>query len=191
MSIKYTHIIIALLLVVILIQHKCGGDYDCSGYTTDTVTTVDTLYNDTGTHTVTTKPKPVYIDTGQTDTLYRDIDTAAILADYYTKRYYQDTIVDDTSIMLISKDTVTRNRLTASSHAYKLKEPSIIKKTIVRRYKQKTKLYAGALIGSNMELQPSMGASLLLQTKNENLYGVTVDPFNKSIYAHINWQLWR
>lgn len=45
------------------------------------------------------------------DTIWKDIDTATIIAEYLKTRIYLDTIIDDTSMTVIIRDSLSRNML--------------------------------------------------------------------------------
>ncbi len=44
------------------------------------------------------------------DTFLRDVDTAAILRDYYAYRIYKDTLKNDSSATIVVEDSISRNR---------------------------------------------------------------------------------
>lgn len=81
----------------------------------DTTTLWDTIVKH-----VPTKPKPYAVI--QVDTIPANVDTAAILASYYTATEWRDSIDNDTlSIAII--DTLIRNAIQGRSVAYTLRLP--------------------------------------------------------------------
>lgn len=96
---------------------------------TETITITDTVYQDTGTHHVSFVPEPIYIYTQ--DTLWKtiDIDTTAILQDYFAVRGYQDTVVNDTSLTISYVAVVNKNTLKGIKFSYKNNRYSIINNT--------------------------------------------------------------
>jgi len=119
-----------------------------------------------------TKPVPTYIDTGSIDTIlkYKDVDTLAILKDYYTKRFYNDTILSkDSSVFIIMKDSVTRNRITyRKPYIQNRRETKIINKQTVVTYNRD-----GIYLGFNAGLSEFGGDIMYL--KNRNMIGAGVD----------------
>jgi hypothetical protein len=115
---------------------------------TNTVTIIDTVYQDTGTHAVEYVPQSVYVY--RTDTLWKSetIDTMAILEDYYAIRGYDSTIVDDSSMYIHYTEVISRNRSQGIVFTYKNKTPtSIITNTTI--VKPSPKLYVSALVGGS------------------------------------------
>ena len=81
------------------------------------------------------------------DTFWRDrpIDTMAILCDYFTQRFYNDTIKDST-VIAIFKETVERNRITSRKVWFQnLREKAIITNTTI--IEQPPKLLIGVSAG--------------------------------------------
>lgn len=109
-----------------------------------------TIYRDTGTHRIDSVPVPYYVsdpvyvfDTIHDSIPYMvPIDTAAILADYYRKRDYNDTVVNDTSIMIAIQEQVWQNRISSRVLSYQLKP---VKAPV---QKEKTSLLIGAYGGT-------------------------------------------
>lgn len=100
--------IIAVLLVAIIILQQCRRN---PGPEVTTVVTHDTIPGDSVPYEVLLpKPYPVYKDTGSTKWKFKDIDTCAILRDYFAEYYYQDTMKDDTSALVILNDMVTEEQ---------------------------------------------------------------------------------
>lgn len=53
-----------------------------------------------------------------------EVDTAAILADYYVQRMYNDTLVDNEFVTLMLRDTVYNNKLLGRTVHYNLSIPT-------------------------------------------------------------------
>lgn len=127
-----------------------------------------TIYRDTGIHIIDSVPapyyvsEPIYIFDTITDSIPYTVpfDTAAILADYYRKRDYNDTVVNDTSIMIAIQEQVWQNRISSRVLSYRLKSV----KTPVQ--KEKTSLLIGSYVGT-------MGAGLQFGAVKKNI-GVNI-----------------
>lgn len=158
-------LIIALLGAAVYIQHRFFPTVEI-----ETKTEWDTTYIDTGSvRTVHPKPKIVYRDTGSVKTIEVEIpvDSAelvrrylALHKDFYTKNIYQDTLKDDTSALVIVRDTVYMNELQKRDLVFANRRPTVIKKT-TNIYNQ-TKLYGG-IQGGKGNFQPS----IMLHTKKD------------------------
>ena len=85
----------------------------------------DTIYQDTGSHSVTIIPRPYAVhDTAYIDTA--TIDTAAILADYFKVRQYDSTIVNDSSLYIRFRAIVWRNEIMKSTFDFRSKRPTVV-----------------------------------------------------------------
>lgn len=56
-------------------------------------------------------PMPVYIDTGSIIYIYVDVDTPAIIADYFRMKFYSDTIFQDSNFRVVIKDSINFNKI--------------------------------------------------------------------------------
>lgn len=125
---------------------------------------------------------------GSTVTIPAEVDSGAVVRDYFTKRHYNDSIVND-SISIYIKEDVYRNELKRISVGYRWKAPTmVIEKTQV---KEKQLLFIGAEPYGNLN-QFGLFGSLIFDTKRA-AYGYGYDPFNKmhkfSVYGKI--KLWK
>lgn len=96
-------IIGAMAIVIAILLFKCDRIPE------QTTTTVhDTIPGDSVPYLVYC-PKPIYVyrDTGSTK--YKDIDTTDIIYDYFSEKYYSDTIKNDTSALIVLNEVITQN----------------------------------------------------------------------------------
>ena len=102
------------------------------------------------------------------DSFLIDVDTAAILREYYAKYYYHDE-QDFDSFKLTILDTVTQNMITGRQIKYTLRYP---KTTITEKiYINKREVYVGlGGVGNSTQLN-YVGGELLYKTKNYKIYG--------------------
>lgn len=130
-------------------------------------TRIDTIPGDSIPYAVEVqKPVPVYIDTGSTRWRDRPIDTGAILADYFARVFYRDTLKNDTSALVIVEDTVTENRLQGRRLIFANRRPvAIIHTTTAIFPEDRWRVYVGSsVVTSALYNEISMGGKL--QTGN-------------------------
>lgn len=139
MKTKY-YIYLAVVIAVLLITFFAGGQYYKSQHPVKVINKTELIY-DTVTHYV---PNDIYHYSERIDTVYvpkiveipSDIDTAAILVNYYSKfkyqRYWNDSLI---KIELV--DVISQNRVIASNWLkYEILRPQTVNKytTIVNNY---------------------------------------------------------
>jgi hypothetical protein len=105
------------------------------------------------------------------DTLYvdqeiiKDVDTLAILKDFYSKVIYKDTQIIQYGKIII-QDTITKNRIASRKLSYDLKIPEITK-TVTLTKPERTQAYFGINSIFNQGTNTiAVGGSLLLKFKN-------------------------
>ena len=109
-----TLLIVVLVIIVILLRSCNGGG---NSIEPQVITKIEIKYDTIQTIKETYVPKwktkvvtEIVTETiTETDTFQQPIDTLAILQDYYTKYFYQDTIKIDTIGYAVINDTITRN----------------------------------------------------------------------------------
>ena len=107
--------IILVLLMLLFLQRECQRCPKCPEEKVITKTVVILTGDKVQVFIPTKAPKPVYIDTGSYHIEYKEgkaskIDTLAIIKDYLSKYYYNDTI-KDTSFVAIIKEVLYKNRI--------------------------------------------------------------------------------
>ena len=124
------------------------------------------------------------------DTFLTNVDTFAILKDYYSKYYYEDTLSLDTLGYVLIKDTISKNNITSRDINYKVLIPKItIEKTI---YINKREFYTGFGIIGNPQQINYIGAELLYKTKKKHAFslGVGVNQnFIPVVSSRMYWKL--
>ena len=115
------------------------------------------------------------------------VDTAAILADYYAEKYYDDEQELD-SLYLVILDTVTQNSITGRQIKYTLKYP--IKTITVKEYINQRELYYG--VGLDISTLNYFGGELFYRTKKSQGYGLSIG-FNNElqpvVMGRMYWKL--
>jgi hypothetical protein len=199
--------ILILLAVVIVSQFKgCTPSWPWGDSKSDTTVVVDTTY-------VKVKEEvPVYVPKWRTklktDTLeiekIKDVDTAAILADYYSKYQYIDTLKLSYTDSLGKKltfgtgvvtDTISRNTITGRSIIWNYQIPYITK-TITIYPPARRQLYVGAGTAFNRtNFVDNVSGGLIYKNKEDKIYqfslglgnhGGGVSPF---VGAGIYWKI--
>jgi hypothetical protein len=185
---------ILILLVVIsgfLLFNQCG-----SGKKPDNSHKIDTFYikatNNYHEIPITIeKPVPFRVEVpgapGATITIPTSIDSLAIIKDYFTKRIYQDSLMND-SVTIYLTEEVFKNELKRIKVGYRWKVPTMVIKETKTEVKQL--LFVGVEPYGNMN-RFGMFASADFDTRKA-LFGYGYDPFNQvhkvSVKAKIN--LW-
>ena len=123
-----TYLIVGGIVVLTFLSLGFWGGYKayhhwhpCPAITHDT-----TIVHDTVTHTITKDHYIVSTDTViHTDTILKDIDTVAILHDYYDKHVYNRHWAD-TNVAVNIIDTISMNRSIGNIFTYKLLRPQTV-----------------------------------------------------------------
>lgn len=153
-----------LLGYFIFSRGNCNLDFSTTKY--DTISAkIDTLYQRYDS-TVYKKGKDIYHDT----TIYvelpvevlQQVDTAAILKEYFAINVYKDTLrLQDSLGYITITDSISKNALVNRLWFYDVKK-TIITKEVVLREKPKTHIYAGVAMNG---FANSAEANLFLQNK--------------------------
>lgn len=158
-------LLIAVLVIIILIQRSCSSPVEPTERVIhDTIIEYVTIEKEYPVYV----PQVKYITKVNIDTFSTPIDTAAILADYYAIRTYEDTQVLD-SLDLTITDTVSQNQILGRKIAYNFTYPrKTIKETI---YINPREFYVGfGLTGDQSQIN-YLGGELLYRSKKKQTYG--------------------
>ncbi|HRP30430.1 MAG TPA: hypothetical protein PKV73_00995 [Agriterribacter sp.] len=176
---KYSVILIGIIVVFLLFR-KCGDGGDSNQQNNDTINKkVDTLWlpskKDTFYTPEVVKIETVYVPYYKTDTLetfeYLPIDSAEILKDYLSTRYYNDSVKTEYGIVTIV-DTITQNKIKSRGVKTSFNIP-IVKETITVREKKKNIAYVGfGAMGSEQSFLEQTEITVGFKTKNDKLYSV-------------------
>jgi len=153
----------------------------------DTVTTTVLVPGDSIPYEVTIEkkvPVPFYIETNDTFWKDRDVDTTAILVDYFSKVHYNDTLMNDTSALIVLESHVTENRLHYDKLSFQNRRITQINTTtIINNYPDlKTKWYLGG--GVNLlPLSPGISADILIVTPKKVSFEGGYDFTNNMVTA--------
>jgi len=162
--------LLIVVLVIVILMKSCGGK-----------TTDPQIITKTKTEYISVEKKVLqYVPKWKTriktkiniDTFLTKVDTSAILNDYYSKYYYEDTLSLDTLGYVLVKDTISKNKITSRNVNYKLLIPKItIEKTIILN---KREFYTGFGVTGNLDQLNYIGVEGLYRTKKKQAFGLGI-----------------
>jgi hypothetical protein len=186
-------IIIIILLVALIITRECNRpDHlpDNGNVIADTIYRTDTIKGDS-----IPVPYPVVeiktIDCTRIIKVPVNVDTAAILAAYFSENYYTNyPIVDDSNVFVSFDALVSENRLRWVVPYVQIKRPRVINHytTVIQETEQRNKLFAGLGIGRSLN-SFGLAPSLALLTKRQSLYSLHYDVMNKDLYFSMYFKI--
>lgn len=178
-------IIIAALISIIMLMRVCSPPKPPEA--PQVVTEVDTMwvYKEIPVEVKVPVPYGVPVDRP----VPVNVDTAAILKDYFAVRYYKDSVAIDTIGHVIVEDSVSQNTITYRKTYGDYTIP-VIKETttITLPPERKTQVYGGFMIGAPVLVA---GPQFTLKTKNDNLYqvGAGITPAGPFISFGMGWKI--
>ena len=184
------NLLIVLLIVIILLLRQCGGKSipgkDRIITKIKTVVEIDTI----------TVFVPNYIPKWHDriipgDTVYKDIDTSAILEDYFAIYYYSDTIEDD-SVKIIINDSISTNKIANRNLQYEILYPVKTIAITEEHYLNKREFYVGPHIGASVNALKYINVEVLFRSKKGTALslGIGVDQkFQPQLQFGLYWKL--
>ena len=184
------NIAIAVLVVIVLLEiWNPGGimpgktiwiegkKYEVIKHEIDTVDVIKTKV-------VTKKGDDIYHETIVEKEVFipANVDTAALLKDYYSKVLYKDVLVLPDSLGTVSViDTISQNKILGRTFDAKVKERTIKETTIVKEL-PKNQVYFGFDGGFNKaDVVSHIGTGVMLKTKKDKIYQLGVGVANRTI----------
>ena len=167
-------LLIVVLVIIILLMRACDGD------SKPTDNKRDTVYKETVKWDTIKIPEITYVPKWKTkvvteyDTIPMDVDTSAILKDYYAKYYYTDTIQIDTIGNIVINDTVSQNAIVARKPKVSIAIPTITKEITITEYINNREFYYGFGVQGNTNGLNFLGADLMYRTKSKSAYGLSL-----------------
>lgn len=184
------NLLIVILVIIIILLRQCSGG---SPVKTKVITKIEkeTVY-DTITQTIPQyiprwKERILYKDT----TIYKDIDTSAILEDYFAFYYYSDTIADD-SISVVINDTISENKIKNRNINYSILYPITTVTITKEHYLNKREFYVGPNVGASLNALEYVGIEGLFKGKKRTAIslGIGVDQkFQPQLRLGLYWKL--
>lgn len=171
-------VIIIFLMLVVFLQRECHRCPDCPELPKpDTITYYDTVQ-------ITTepiKPKPGRVEYIVIPTT---IDTFAIIRDYFSRRYGEDTLINNRDLFLSLRWEMKENR------------PTLFKPTIINRIPttvithtpaRKIDIYAGAVMRGNVR-SFGFAPTVLLRWDNAT-YSLGYDVMHREVNGGLFWRI--
>jgi hypothetical protein len=187
---KYLRYIGTVILIILVFMNL----KNCNSSGTKKSDTIITIKYDTTWKTKIEKtpvytPGPTKILPG--DTTYLTVDTAAILKDFYSKVYYNDTLKIDSFGFVAYHDVVTENKIASRQKESNYKIPTITKtveKEIHHYYNQPRQLNAGFLIDP---IRFRVSGLVSYENKKDHIFhlGVTTSQQGSSIIGGMTWKI--
>lgn len=178
-----------MLLIVILFLRWCTPKPDCPEVGKTTI--VETIKYDTIKNKI-----PEYIPVPgpaihDTTFIPREIDTAAILKDYFALYAYADSVKLD-SVTLVIKDTVSRNKIKSRSVEYEILYPT---KTITitnERYLNRREFYIGPTVSGAIDGFKFVGIESIYRSKKNTTFKINAgvnDQLGVQVGLGLHWRL--
>lgn len=141
------------------------------------ITHTDTIFKvDTVEHHIISKV-PYYISKTDTiiirDTVLKDIDTAAILVNYFAWHTYE-RIWNDSTVKITLRDVISENKVYDSDLDYKILKPQVLITEVKNTYNYSKYLYVGGTVSLK---DASIGA---FYASGKTLIGLQYNPFIQS-----------
>lgn len=111
-----------------------------------------------------------------------NVDTAALLKDYYSKVLYKDVLVLPDSLGTVAvTDTISQNKILGRTFNASVKQRTIKETTIVKEL-PKTKVFYGFEGGFNkQDVVSHVGMGILLNTKKDRIYNLGIGVANRVV----------
>lgn len=194
-----TLLLIALVIIIVLMR-SCDGSgskpgetikidgkkYEVLKHTIDTVIVPhDTIVYRPG--------KDIYHEVPVYQVVPINIDTLAILKDFYAKRVYIDTLrLSDSLGYIVVNDTISENSLLGRLWTAQVNKTTIKEQIIVKEL-PRNQVYIGVVGGfDKVNIVNFAGPSLILKTKTDKVYSVGVGYAGSgaiSVQGGIYWKI--
>lgn len=189
--VTFKNIVIAVLILYVILQlinpggvmpggriiKIDGKKYEVIKHTIDTVDVIKTKI-------VTKKGDDIYheVIVEKEVMIPANIDTAALIKNYYLKVLYKDVLVLPDSLGTVSvTDTISQNRILSRTFDAKVRERTIREELIVKE-PAKNQLYYGLNGGFNKEdFVSAIGVGVIFKTKKDKIYNLNVGVNNETI----------
>ena len=183
---------IIVLVLLIILMRMCQGPKPVPDKPKVTVIEsikYDTIYNEI------TKYVPKWTERKlPPDTVYRDVDTAAILKNYFAEYTYNDTIDHDT-VKIYINDKISKNRIASRDVKYKILYPTKTVTIIEEHYINQREFYIGPRLGATVSGQPGLsfiGIESIFRSKKRKTFSIAAgvnQDFNIQVGLGLHWKL--
>lgn len=179
--------IVIIILAALLIYQNCnpkeeivdvvsvnGKKYGVIKFTTDTITNVKTNY-------YTKKGDDIFYETVKIDTVekFEKIDTLKVLAEFFTKNRFKDTIkLPDSLGYVYIDDIIYKNKIDSRSVKSNVIERIVNNDNFLKEL-PKTEYYVGInLTGNKNNYLNTLGTSMMIKNKTNNILQINVGLLN-------------
>lgn len=200
-NITPTIAIVATLLCCLLFYRACNPRVEIRQGTTTTKVSLRTIRDTALIERITPAPEPETII--QPYYIPAIVDTNAIIAAHFSTYYYNDTLMNDTTAIIVVMDSISRNRIIYREFAYRNRRPTELQfNTTTTVYPPNVlkisagfTLFASPVIEWSRDadvwnsIQPSIGPSIMLTNRRDNSYTITYDPFYERASISVLWKI--
>ena len=133
------------------------------------------------------------------DTVYPVLDSTelsnaynAIRKEFFSKNIYGDTLMNDSSALIIVQDTVFKNKLLQRELYFRNRRATVINNTNVIQEDKRFKMYIGLGVGASTSLSDqrfSLSPELLFVTSESSVTGLRYDLINKIVSVGFYWKI--
>ena len=187
--------IIGILALIIFYQKGCFGKkekgdiIDINGKKYEVIKhEIDTFY-ETKTQTLYKKGKDIVHEVEVVKEIPANVDTSAILKDYYARVFYADTFrLKDTLGFIVVNDTISKNRIQNRKYYSSINVPTIKEKIYLKELSNSWFLGPSIILGNTS----AIGGDINLKTKKDLLIGVgvgvnsNISPF---LRGSVSWKI--
>lgn len=187
------NLLIVVLVIIIVLLRNCRGKIQPTP--TPKITVKTEIVYDTIKDSIINYVPYLVEKTLPPEIIYKDVDTAAILKDYFTSYYYSDTIIND-SLKIIINDTVYKNSISSRSVKYDILYP--IKTITIKEehFLNQREFYIGPRVGmiyggDNVGLS-FVGIEGLFRSKKRTTVAVAAgvnQAFGVNLQVGLHWKL--
>ena len=183
-----------MLVIIIILLRSCNGGGNSVGpkIVTEIETKYDTIQTTKETYIPKWQTKIVTETIVEIDTFTQPIDTLAILQDYYTKYFYQDTIKIDTLGYAVINDTITKNSIFSRD----IKTIFTLPTTTINNkiYLNKIEFYGGLGVVGGLNQLNYIGGEILMKTRKRTIIGLGLgvnQDFQPALSGKMYWKIGR
>ncbi len=164
---KFYLLIIASLVIIMILMRSCSSNKPCPEPIKETK--IDTVWVEKIVKDTFYTPKETVYIPGSTT--YKDIDTLAILQDFFAKRVYDDTIrITGVEGFLVVKDTISQNRIISRNISGKYEFPVITKEETIIAPPRNQVYWGFDILGNKKEPINYFGGALMFKNKKDHVY---------------------
>jgi hypothetical protein len=181
--------LIGILILIVLVGIFFSGYYAHSKWRPCPVLTHDTTYvTDTVIHTIIDKVPYYVIKTDSIiirDTVFKDVDTTAILKNYFAL-YYYDRVWEDSLLKVQIKDVITENKPIDNTFTYQIKRPQ----TVIKNIDNTITYTKGIYLGGGFNLNNAKYSNLeVLYMYRRGYTGLGYLPYQNNFVVKIGFKL--